>query len=663
MHLVTRTLSGCLLLLAATSFADDATCEGPSAAVPLERQVRQVYLDLLGRPPTMAEYRFYQTKGAVLEDDLRELMGKEEFYTRLRGYHRALLRANISGSIFVNGDLRLGDVPVGFRPLGIRGNPSSPLRGQNGAGCDAFVMQDDCATPANRQDTHLEPATKRCRDALGVPLPVSVDYNPDQYRCEAFTGAADCAAAVGQSDAAGRMMPEKHLLFCDMRRVGTALTPHYCLPDDRKPQTAALTTEVLDTDNHVVAFTNPTPVNGALNRLDRCTLDLRLAGGIRGRYSVQSGCVQREGVVMTNLPYWDTTTTATQVPMCAIEAQSRDTNPWTMESCTTGRFTGDRSCGCGVNSTRCETANQSLHNNRIAAFNEEPLLIADSVVRRDEDYFTMLTTRRSFVNGTLSQLYRQNQSAQTWLVTPPTDRAAVPSVPLNDTLTWAEYTRDEQSAGVLTTPAWLYRFPTQRSRVSQFFEVFLCKHFAPEAGAIAPPPEDSCNRENNLARRCGCSYCHATIEPIGAHWGRYGERNAQYLNPEQFPRLDARCRDCALAGDTTCNNECGNYVMQAYDGDGANSLGLLRTYLYRTRDEEPNINGGPKLLVQRYLQTGELEQCGVRNLWNHLLGRPMTTQEEALYLNELSKGFADDGHNLKGLMKRILATEAYRRID
>jgi hypothetical protein len=349
--------------------------------------------------------------------------------------------------------------------------------------------------------------------------------------------------------------------------------------------------------------------------------------------------------------------------MCAIEAQTRDTNPWTMESCTTARFTGDRACGCGPRSNRCESANTALHTARINAFNEEPLLIADSVVRRNEDYFSMLTTRRSFVNGTLSQMYRQNQSPQTWLVTPPTAADAIPDVPLNDVNTWVEFTRDEQASGVLTTPSWLYRFPTQRARVNQFFGAFLCKSFVPEPGAAAPGPEDNCNRENNLAKRCGCSYCHATIEPMGSHWGRFGERNAQYLSPDAYPKLDARCRDCALAGDTTCNNECGNYVMQAFDGDGANSLGLLRTYLYRTPDEEANIVGGPKLMVQRFMQTGELEKCAVRNVWNHLLGRAMTSQEESLYLAGLAEGFAADGHNLKLLMQRIVATEAYRRID
>lgn len=661
MRMLTRIVSSCLALLALPSFADGPACDASPSNLPIERHVRQVYLDMLGRPPTMAEYKFYVAKGAILPEDLKGLMEDEQFYSRMRTYHRALLRSNISNSIFINGDMRLASVPVGFQPLGIRGNPSTALRGLNGAGCDPFIMQDDCN--ATSEDPQLEPATKRCRDSYGVPMPVSVDYSPDQYRCEAFTGVANCNAAIGQTDAAGRTMPAKHLLFCDMRRVGVNLVPHYCLPNAGNPQTAGLTNEIFDGSNlNVVAFTNPTATGGQVARLDRCTLDLNLTGGIRGRYSVPRGCVQREGVVMTDRPYWDTAGTG-QVPMCAVEAQARETNPWTMESCTTSRFTGDRSCGCGVKSNRCESANTALHTARISAFNDEPVLIADSVLRRDEAYFNILTTRRSFVNGTLSQLYRQNQSPQSWLVTPPTTRDAIPDVALNDTMTWVEYTRDDYASGVLTTPSWLYRFPTQRSRVNQFYEVFLCKHFAPEAGAIAPAPEDSCNRENNLAKRCGCSYCHATVEPMGAHWGRFGERNAQYLNPDRFPRLDARCRDCALAGDTTCNNECGNYVMQAFDGDGANSLGLLRTYLYRTPDEEPNIAGGPRLMVQRFLQTGELEACAVRNIWNHLLGRPMTSQEESLYLTPLAQGFANDGHNLKALMQRVVATEAYRRID
>ncbi|MBL9036941.1 MAG: DUF1585 domain-containing protein, partial [Archangium sp.] len=452
--------------------------------------------------------------------------------------------------------------------------------------------------------------------------------------------------------------------FCDMRRVTSgALQPHLCLPDVTKPQTAALSVEELEPGTgRITAFVNPAPVNGSTPRLDRCTLGLRLANGVRGRWTVQPGCIQREGVVQATPPLWDTSGAAS-VAMCAIEAQTRAVNPWTMESCESGRFLGDRSCGCGVGSRRCDQGSGAIHTARMQAVNEEPLQLVDSVLRRDEDYFSILTTRRGFVNGPLAQLYRDKQNATTWAVTAPAARDAVPDVAISEATTWVEYTRDAQASGVLTTPAWLYRFPTQRSRVNQFYEAFLCKHFAPPAGADAPSPEDSCNRENNLAKRCGCSYCHATIEPTGAHWGRYGERNATYLDPEVFPKYDARCRDCALSGDTNCNSECGNYVMQAYDGDGANSLGLLRTYLYRTNDEEPNIVGGPRLLVQRMLQTGDLERCAVKNVWNAMLGRQMTAAEEALYLKSLTDGFAAEHHSMKNLIFHIVNTEAYRRVD
>ncbi len=656
-----RVLAACAVLLCTgAARADGPTCSISPSQVSLERRLRQLYLDLLGRPPNLAEYRFTQDKGDILEEDVRELMRRDEFFGRLKGYHRALLRSNISTSIFANGDTRLQVSTDGLKPLEIRGNPSSPLRGRNGASCDHFIEQDNCN--AQHEDPHAEPTTKTCRDALGVPLPVSFDYSTDNYTCTRLDATdatiTDCTVAVTKG-----ALQDKQLYFCDMRRVGTAstLSPHLCLPQAGNPITAAMTEEVLDTANRIIAFRNPSPPAGQLARLDRCTLDLQLNGGVRGRYVPQRGCVQKEGVVTVSAPFWEAT--APTVTMCAIEAQARDTNPWTMETCESARFLSDRACGCGVAGRRCESGSGAIHNARIAALNEEPLQLIDTVLRRDESYFNILTTRRGVVNGTLSQLYRGAQSPTVWQVTAPTQRNLVPDVPLAATDTWVEYTRDEQAAGVLTTPAWLYRFPTQRSRVNQFWGAFLCKHFAPPAGAVVPPPEDSCNRDNNLATRCGCSYCHATIEPVGAHWGRFGERSATYLNPEIFPKVSAKCRDCALAGNTTCDNECGDYVMQAFDGEGAQSLGLLRTYLYRTMDEEPNIVGGPKLLVERMMQTGDLERCAVQNVWNHLLGRPMTAEEERLYMSELVDQFAMSNHNFKQLMLRVVSTDAYRRVD
>jgi hypothetical protein len=103
--------------------------------------------------------------------------------------------------------------------------------------------------------------------------------------------------------------------------------------------------------------------------------------------------------------------------------------------------------------------------------------------------------------------------------------------------------------------------------------------------------------------------------------------------------------------------------MQAYDGDGANSLGMLKTYLYRTGDDETNIEAGPRLLVQRMLQTGDLERCAVSRMWQTFVGRSMSSAEEELYLSRLVDGFIDDGRDLKRLILRVVTTDAYRRID
>jgi hypothetical protein len=304
----------------------------------------------------------------------------------------------------------------------------------------------------------------------------------------------------------------------------------------------------------------------------------------------------------------------------------------------------------------------AVHTARVNSINEEPLLIADSVVRRDEPYFNILTTRRSFVNGTLSQFYRSRQGVGVFTITAPANPDLIPEVSYDQVDTWTEYTRDAQHSGVLTTPEFLYRFPTERSRVNEFYDAFLCKSFVPSPDPL-PPPDDNCHRENNLAKRCGCKYCHATIEPTGAHWGRFDERNALFMSPDRYPRFDPKCRDCALAGNISCGGECSQYVMQAYDGDGANSLGMLKTYLYRTADEEANIEGGPQLLVERMMQTGDLERCTVKRTWNEFLGRPMTAQEQEMYLDELSHEFASSNHSLKTLILKMLMSDAYRRID
>ncbi|WP_267576193.1 DUF1585 domain-containing protein [Corallococcus sp. bb12-1] len=648
-------LASAALLLALPAAAEEAVC-APVAKVPLERHLRQLSLDLLGRPPTMEEYKTFQAKGSVTAEDVRQMMGQEPFYARMREFHRALLRSNINSSVNGNGDYRVSGTPLSFA-----GNNSNALRGGQSQRCDGEIAQDSCK--ANPQDGHHDasPAVA-CRDPQGVPNPVSYDYDTNFYQCRQLDPAstveelkfADCNAL--KADAKwGR-----YVNFCDNRYNATAgkSVGYLCLPDPAKTSTNVL--KPFPETGNITSFEHPNPeTNPNLKRLSRCTLTLPTRT-VQGTWQPQQGCVQRDGYVTTTVqPYWSATTEPVKV--CAVEAQNRATNPYTGESCETGRFNGDRSCGCGDKMRRCEIAD--VHTARVASFNEEPLLITDAVVRNDEPYFNILTTRRSFVNGTLSEFYRQKQGVAVFNVKAPAEVATLPAVPYEDKTTWSGYTRDNTHSGVLTTPSFLYRFPTQRARVNEFYEAFLCKHFSPAADATLPSPDDACNRENNLAKRCGCNYCHATIEPTGAHWGRYAERSALFLSPDQFPRLDPKCRDCAIAGDTNCGGECSQYVMQAFDGDGANSLGLLKTYLYRSADEEKNIEGGPQTLVKRMMETGDLERCTVKRVWNEFLGRAMTTEEQRMYLQTLSQDFAKNNHSMKGLIEQVVMSDAYRRID
>lgn len=630
-------------------------CSATPPAVPIQRQLRQLYLDLLGRPPTIDEYRAAAESGTIDQALVEDLSSRDEFYVRMKSYHRALLRANVSASVPNSTDSRVALAADGSMPLESRGNFSTALRGRNGQGCDHFIPQDDCKNPALQQDPHAEgPASaKQCRDANGIPLPVSFDYDTNLYACAALSGATDCNDAQTKG-----MLPAKHLYFCDMRRSSSGLLPYLCLPDPGKPTTAAMSSEVMDDAGHVIAFSNP----NTSDRLDRCGLAMAPKDGVRGTFVPQKGCVQREGWVKAPAPFWDKSGAA-EVNACAIEAQTNAQNPATLASCEGTSFLGDRSCGCGERFRRCEPSDSSVSDARVASINEEPLLIVDSVLRRDEDYAQILSTRRSFINGVLSSLYRDNQAPMSLVITPPQDRDALPELAYTAADQWVEYTRADQASGVLTTPAYLYRFPTQRSRVAEFYDAFLCKSFVPPPAAVTPDPADVCNRENNLAKRCGCNYCHATIEPTGAHWGRYSERGAQYLDPLRFPKFDAKCRDCALAGNSTCDGDCGNYVMQAYDGDGASSLGMLKSYLYRTAADEPNVEGGPQLLAARMLQTGDFERCVVTRIWREFLGRPMSADEQSLYMEPLVDGFVSDGRNLKHLIRDVVMTDAYRRID
>ncbi|HSP81194.1 MAG TPA: DUF1585 domain-containing protein, partial [Myxococcaceae bacterium] len=230
--------------------------------VPLERYLRQLTLDLLGRPPTYEEYRAAQARGEVTVEDVRALMEQEAFYARLREYHRALLWSNVSASVYNNRNTRLYGSGAAGAPLSLRGNSSRALRGANNQSCNGHIAQDACN--AWREDPHAEPAgEKACYDERGVPLPVSWDYDTSYYRCERLdqNPANASITSCEEAESQGRI-DAKYRYFCDMRRLSDgSLVPHLCLPDPGRSTTGVLTQEELDGSGRVVAFAHPNPTS------------------------------------------------------------------------------------------------------------------------------------------------------------------------------------------------------------------------------------------------------------------------------------------------------------------------------------------------------------------------------------------------------------------
>ncbi|MFO0650117.1 MAG: hypothetical protein U0326_28100 [Polyangiales bacterium] len=281
------------------------------------------------------------------------------------------------------------------------------------------------------------------------------------------------------------------------------------------------------------------------------------------------------------------------------------------------------------------------------------------MVDRDEDYATILTTRRGMANGPLAFMNRyQTEQMGELEFSASAPPESLPDIPRNDT-TWHEYVRAPQHSGVLTTPVFLARFPTLRSRINRFRSTFLCRPFVPSSDP-PPPPESTCHSESNLARRCGCQYCHASLEPLGAAWGRWVERGTRYLDPARFPPFDPACAACS---GNACPQRCRYYVVSPLDGDSVPFLGTLQPYLYRSAEEVRRIEEGPRSIVADTLASQELQSCTVRTTWARLLNRPMSDDEMSRVLPVLVRDFEAHGRSYRDLVRAIVTSPAYRRVD
>jgi hypothetical protein len=683
------------------------TCAGPDAGVqqaqastscpPLAldptRLLRQLSLDLRGAPPAYEELEAVQRAGRVPQELIDAMLRSDAFLDQAERWHADQLWPNLNGFTLQATPVRLTS-----------GGPNPELALDL---LDAETPQATCPATGTARLTARVCCTAANPNHPACCVPRNGRYNPSDPACVAkshglgammvaYNGLGDIPlrGAAGGCDETLEYPPTR-VPADDRRWLHEASgRPYYHSPRSGRTRYYYDEDEVplpYDDWAHCPNYcrrNTGTGVGGALLQADfqpkqrmeggrMISGDHPLAACAEGFTEVQNPCdnrtyrglddrvrVRREGYRLLRT-YWGGDHL---LKACAYDAQERTNSVYTGQSCGP-RARMDPSCGCGPAGEYCmpsqgyQATLPSRAERRVReGLNDEPLRIVRSVIARDEDYFNAYTTRRSFITGPLAFMYRRQAGKVFGLeLSPPAAMAQLPELPYTDE-GWHEYVRGPEHAGVLTTAAYLGRFPTWRSRINQFRTMLLCRPFEPPAGGL-PAPEDVCNREPNLAARCGCQHCHAAIEPLGAYWGRWAERSAMYLDPATFPATDPNCATCAITGQF-CTPRCRSfYVTNPLNAEDSRYAGTLFGYLYRTPEELPRIDQGPAGLVASALSTGELQSCAVRTTWRRLVGRNLSEEETREVLPELTRQFDASQHSYRALVRVIVNAPAYRRID
>lgn len=360
--------------------------------------------------------------------------------------------------------------------------------------------------------------------------------------------------------------------------------------------------------------------------------------------------------VMT--PYWDPSTT---VKVCAFDAQETQQivfNGKTL-ACNTPEGRGHEECGCGPGLAYCYGPGAVTEKAVKGALREQLARAVDAIATDHKPYTDLMLSNKAWENGTIA-FWKKNLAPNVGApITTPDPGDPLPGGDFLGTEAWQEVARGALHAGVLTTPGYLLRFQTNRGRANRFRINFMCEYFVPP-DQLEPKP--GCDPdENDLTMKCNCQYCHATLEPMAAHFGLFAEAGTTMMtDPSAFPKQNQSCVKASPSG------FCSRFYVTQSDAVGA---GKLLPYQYTVADHHPefveNIEKGPLKLAQEVIDDGSFASCTVKKLWSLLVKRDLQIDgsglDESKVLAELAKGFKDQSYDLPWLVQQIVSRNQYRR--
>jgi hypothetical protein len=208
--------------------------------------------------------------------------------------------------------------------------------------------------------------------------------------------------------------------------------------------------------------------------------------------------------------------------------------------------------GIGYNATDWPSAANMINNTGLVAGEQnrfvtsgrkEPIELMKYIVNNERAWTEMVAGNYTVVNAILAQ-YLQAQVNGTF-ANPADDTVFLPAV-----LPSQRLGGNREHAGVLSTQAWLSRFPTtptnrNRHRVYQMAKQFL----GTDVSALAVRPiDDGGTFKIPTMENPACAACHDTIDPMAAGFMNWQENN-RYL-----PFKDSTGKDHALPGSYRSNN-------------------------------------------------------------------------------------------------------------
>ena len=381
--------------------------------------------------------------------------------------------------------------------------------------------------------------------------------------------------------------------------------------------------------------------------------------------------VVQEGWVWVR-PYW---APDRRVKVCAFDAQETlmgtMTHPprWRRVDCSSGSAVASTHCGCGPNLRWCLSRATEVEVR--AAMEEQLLRFTESVVRDDRPYSDLILAKDAEVNGVLAHYLRHQGMAagNAYLAEGDPGFALPDELAYVDREAWQTVQRNELHSGVLTLPGFLTRFQSDRGRANRFYHAFRCEAFQAPPGGL-PATDDACHDEPNLTKRCGCSYCHVTLEPAAAHWGRWAEAGIRPLmaegDGEAFPAFDPDCATPAGARTRRCRLF---YMTEQFAEDDPRHAyrGYLLSYLFAENlgaadgSFSGNIEAGPGAIAQGIVdpEDGTFARCVTQRMFERFMGRGFR-EVESTQRQDLTAAF-QDGFNLRSLIRSVVTSDAYRR--